>query len=106
MKPSRIKPISQLRARGLQMLHELAQSREPIVITINGNAMAVLQDIASYEERQDALALLKILALTSRTIEEGRVTPAHKVFARLRRLLPARRCGCRARTTKKKPPPP
>jgi hypothetical protein len=44
----------------------------------------VLQDIESYEQTQEAMALLKILALGARQIEEGRVEPADDVIKRLR----------------------
>jgi hypothetical protein len=43
----------------------------------------VLQDVASYEEMQETLALLKILALGERDIEQGRFRPAADVFADL-----------------------
>jgi prevent-host-death family protein len=85
MKPSRIRPISQLKARAPDVIRELAQSGEPVVVTVNGEARAVLQDIASYEELQDTLNLLKVLALAGKEVEQGRVAPARQVFARLRR---------------------
>ena len=41
-----------------------------------------MQDLATYENTQETLALLKILALGQQQIAEGKVTPADKVFAR------------------------
>ena len=55
-----------------------------MVITQNGEAKAVIQDIASYQETQETLALLKILALGNREIEEGKVKPIANVLERLR----------------------
>ena len=55
-----------------------------MVITQNGEAKVVMQDVHSYEETQETLALLKILALGHRQVETGRVEPARAVFARLR----------------------
>ncbi len=55
-----------------------------MVITQNGEAKAVLQDVASFEETQETLALLKILALGQQDVEEGRIKPAAEVVARLR----------------------
>ena len=46
---------------------------EPLIITQNGEAKAVLQDLASYEETQETLALLKLLALGQQDVEAGRV---------------------------------
>ena len=82
--PSRIKSISYLKANAAAVLTQLAQQREPLVITQNGEAKAVLQDVASYEEAQETLALLKILALGQQDVEAGRVKPVAEVVARLR----------------------
>lgn len=79
-----IKPISHLKARTAEVVRKLAEQREPLVITQNGKAKVVMQDIKSYEETQETLALLKILALGNRQIEEAKVHPAPEVFARLR----------------------
>ena len=62
----------------------LAEKREPLVITQNGEAKAVIQDVASFEQTQDTLALLKLLALGTRDVEAGRSKPARAVVARLR----------------------
>jgi prevent-host-death family protein len=86
---TRIKPISYLKANAAEIVRRLAGEREPLVITQNGEAKAVLQDVVSYEETQEAIALLKILALGNRQIEDGRVAPAVEVVKRLR----ARRAG-------------
>lgn len=81
---TQVKPISHLKANAAQVLLQLAARREPLVITQNGQAKAVLQDVASYEETQETLALLKILALGNRDIERGKVKPLAAVVARLR----------------------
>ena len=81
---SQVKPISYLKANAAEVLHRLAERREPLVITQNGEAKAVLQDVASYEETQQVLALLKILALGNREIEDGKVIPMGDVVSRLR----------------------
>lgn len=81
---SQVKPISYLKAHAAEVLTQLAERRQPLVITQNGEAKAVLQDLASFEETQDTLALLKILALGQQDIEAGRVTPVIDVVARLR----------------------
>jgi prevent-host-death family protein len=80
----RIKPISYLKANAAEIVRGLAQRDEPLVITQNGEAKAVVQSIASYEQTQETMAMLKILALGNRQIEAGRVQPAPDVIARLR----------------------
>jgi len=81
---TQIKPISYLKANAAQVLRDIAQQREPMIITQNGEATAVIQDIASYESSQNALALLKILALGNQQIEQGRVISAANAIARVR----------------------
>ncbi|HUO44362.1 MAG TPA: type II toxin-antitoxin system Phd/YefM family antitoxin [Burkholderiales bacterium] len=81
---SRIKPISYLKANAAEILRRLAKQRKPLVITQNGEAKAVIQDVASYEETQETLALLKMLALGNREIERGEVKPVAAVVNRLR----------------------
>lgn len=81
---SRVKPISYLKANAAEVLLQLAEQRQPLVITQNGEAKAVIQDVASFEETQETLALLKILALGNQEIEAGKVKPAADVVARLR----------------------
>jgi prevent-host-death family protein len=85
MKPARIKPISYVKANAADLIRELKQSGEPLVITQNGEATAVMQDVATYEATQETLALLKILALGRRQVEEGRTVAAEEVFRRLRK---------------------
>ncbi len=81
---SQIKPISYLKANAAEVLLELASSRRPLVITQNGEARAVLQDVASYDQTQETLALLKILALGNREIEAGKTRPVAEVVNRIR----------------------
>jgi prevent-host-death family protein len=81
---SQIKSISYLKANAAEILQQLAKQRLPLLITQNGEAKAVIQDVASYEETQETLALLKILALGNREIEEGKVKPVANVVSRLR----------------------
>mgnify|MGYP003463972068 FL=1 len=84
---SHIKPISYLKANAAQVLRDLAEQREPLVITQNGEATAVLQDIASYEQDQQTLALLKIIALGNQHIAQGRTVSAAQAVSDIRRRL-------------------
>ena len=81
---TQIKPISYLKAHAYEIVRTLGDRGEPLVITRNGEAKVVLQDIDSFEATQEAMALLKILALGNRQIEAGQVEPATDVIARLR----------------------
>lgn len=79
-----IKPISYLKAHASEVVRQLGEQREPIVITQNGEAKAVIQDVESYEQSQETLALLKILALGNQQIDEGKVQLAKDVIKQIR----------------------
>lgn len=81
---TQIKPISYLKANAAEMLQTIADTRQPVVITQNGEAKAVLQDVTSYERMQETLVLLKILALGQREVDEGKTVPARAAIARLK----------------------
>ena len=81
---TQVKPISYLKANAAEVLAQLTEQRVPMLITQNGEAKAVLQDVASFEETQEVLALLKILALGNQDVASGRLKPAADVIARLR----------------------
>ena len=82
-----VKPMSYFKAHAPEVIRDLAENQQPVIITLHGEARAVLQDIQSYEETQDTLALLKILALTGRAVADGKAHPAAESFARIRAKL-------------------
>ena len=81
---TRIKPISYFKANAAEILLDLAETREPMIITQNGEATAVVQDVASYEAMQETFALLKLLALSQQDVAAGRTRPLRKVIEELK----------------------
>ena len=79
-----IKPISYLKAHAAEIIRHLGDKGEPLIITQNGEAKVVIQDIKSFEQTQETMALLKILALGSRQVEQGKVVSASDAISRLR----------------------
>jgi prevent-host-death family protein len=82
---SQIKPISYLKANAAEIVRNLEQQQDPLIITQNGEAKVVIQGIESYEQTQETMALLKVLALGNRQIDEGKVEPAVNVIKRLQK---------------------
>ena len=82
---SRIKPISYLKAHAAEIVRNLGEQEEALVITQNGEAKVVIQGIESYEQTQETMALLKILALGMHQIEKGKVISAKDIIDRLRK---------------------
>lgn len=81
---SQIKPISYLKAHAAEIVRNMSAQVEPLVITQNGEAKVVIQNIESYEQTLETMALLKILALGNRQIEEGKLEMSSSVIQRLR----------------------
>lgn len=82
---TQVKPISYLKSHAAEIVKDITESREPMVITQNGEAKLVVMDVDTFEASQQTFALLKILALGNREIEEGKFRPAADVFAELDR---------------------
>ena len=85
-----VKPISYLKSHTAEALRNVSESLRTMVITQHGEAKAVLQDIATYEQTQDSLALLKMLAQSTKSLQEGRSKPAKKAFADIRKYIKER----------------
>lgn len=81
----RIKPISHLKAHAGEIIRNLSERGEPLIITLHGEAAAVLQDIASYEQTQETLALLKMLAMSGKSLEEGKLRTLGEAFTHIRK---------------------
>ncbi len=79
----RIKPVSYLKAHTARIIRELSTQPGTLVITQDGQAKAVVQDIDSYEQTHESLAMLKLLAQSQQSIEGGRHKPIKKAFADL-----------------------
>lgn len=80
---TQVKPISYLKSHTAEIVRDLTENREPMLITQNGEAKLVVMDVKSYEEQEETLALLKILALGNREIEQGKFRDAEDVFTEL-----------------------
>ena len=79
-----VKPISYLKAHASELIRDVSENKKTLVITHNGEAKAIVQDLASYEQMQDSLALLKILAQSTKSKLEGRYKPVKKTFRDLK----------------------
>ncbi|MBT4089558.1 MAG: type II toxin-antitoxin system Phd/YefM family antitoxin [Deltaproteobacteria bacterium] len=79
-----IKPISYLKAHAADIIRNIGSHREPLIITQNGEAKAIVQDIDSYEKEQETMAMLKILALGNQQIDKGEVIQAADALNRIR----------------------
>lgn len=68
---TQIKPISYVKAHAADLIRRVNDERQPIIITQNGEARAVLVDVHTYEEQQEQLALLQMLAMGRQEVDFG-----------------------------------
>lgn len=78
---TRSKPISYVMAHRAETIHDLSEGHTQIVITQNGEAKTVPEDVASYAETQ---ALLKLLETAQDDITVGGVQPFEGLKERIR----------------------
>jgi len=82
-----IEPITELKTRSAQIVRRAKQERRPVVITQNGKATAVLQDIESFQEQREALLLLRFLAQGDQELKQGKGIPRSRAMQHFRRKL-------------------
>jgi prevent-host-death family protein len=82
-----IKPISYIKTNAAEMMKYVNERKNPIIITQNGEAKAVLVDIETYQETQDAFALMSLIKIAEKDIQNGNVEPAKKVFSELKKEI-------------------
>ncbi|HED06583.1 MAG TPA: type II toxin-antitoxin system Phd/YefM family antitoxin [Ignavibacteria bacterium] len=70
-----IKPISYLKTHASEVIRDVVRNQKTLIITHNGEAKVVLQDVKLYEKTQESIALLKILALSGKEIKLGKYKP-------------------------------
>ncbi len=79
-----VKPISYFKAHVSEIVRDISDSKKTFIITQNGEAKAILQDIKEFEQTQDSLALLKILALSTKNLKSGNFKELNQSFTDLK----------------------
>lgn len=85
-----VKPISYLKAHASEIVREISDSKKTFIITQNGEAKAILQDIKQFEQTQDSLALLKILAVSTKNLKDGKYNEIDQSFKNVRNRISAK----------------
>lgn len=82
-----VTPISKLKAHASEIIRDVSENNRTLVVTQNGEAKAIVQDIKVYEKLQSSLALLKILALSKKSLDEGKTISAKNAFKKIRNQI-------------------
>lgn len=86
-----IKPITYMKTNAADILATVSETRQPIIITHNGEGKMVIQDIESYQTTIETLAMLKLAALGRQSVQRGRVKPARRAFEDIEKRRKTRR---------------
>lgn len=82
-----IEPVTTLKTKSAELIRRARESRQPIVITQNGKATAVLVDVESFERQREALLLLRYLAVGEEEIARGEGVTHKKALHHFERKL-------------------
>ena len=82
-----IKPISFLKTHASKVIKDVSENRKTLIITHNGEAKVVLQDIKVFEKTQESIALLKLLALSGKEIKSGKFEPVRSALKNVQKNI-------------------
>ncbi len=88
-----IEPVTTLKSKSAELVRRARETGQPIIITQNGKATAVLQDVESYQRQRKALLLLKYLARGDREYREGKLLSDSEADRHFRNRLTALKSG-------------
>lgn len=82
-----IRPVTYLKTRSAELIERVTTQRRPIIITQNGQAKVVVQDIRSFERDRDALLMMRILSQGIEDVKGRRVVKQEAMMKRLEKKL-------------------
>lgn len=82
-----IKPLSYFKTHASELIRDISDNQGTMIITQNGEAKVVLQDIKLYEQIQESLALLKILAMSNQSLKRNKAKPVAEAFKNIRKNI-------------------
>ena len=88
-----IEPVTTLKTKSAELIRRAKESGQPIIITQNGRATAVLVDVESFERQREALLLLRYLAVGEDEIGKGKGVPHEEALHHFERKLKELRGG-------------
>ena len=82
-----IRPISYVKAHTAEVLRQVGEKNNPMVITQNGEAKAVLMDVKQYQNIINAINLMKILSIGEKDLKDGRIYTHDELKNKIRSIL-------------------
>jgi prevent-host-death family protein len=75
-----LKSVSYFKNNMAEVIRKLSENQGTMIITQNGEARAALMDIKAYEDLQETLAMLEMIAIGNKNLTEGRYRPTEQVL--------------------------
>ena len=88
-----IRPSADLRNHYADISKTCKESRQPVIITVNGRGDTVVLNLQDYRQMQAELELLRMLADSEADVAADRVAPIEDTFRDLRARLLERNDG-------------
>ena len=82
-----IKPISYIKTHTAQVMKQIKEKNNPVVITQNGEAKAVLMDVKHYQKIINAMNLLKILSIGENDIKNNKIYTHDQINKKINTIL-------------------
>jgi prevent-host-death family protein len=80
-------PITELKTKTARLIRRARETGRPIVITQNGRATAILQDVGSFERQRRALHLLRLMADGDQELRAGEGVEHEVAMGTIRRRI-------------------
>lgn len=87
-----VKPVSYIKTHADALVREVAETGNPLIVTLNGEAKVVMISVREYDKARASLAMLKMLALSSLEMKEGKMRDADEVFGSFAAMLEEKKC--------------
>jgi prevent-host-death family protein len=82
-----VKPISYIKTNAADMMDYINERKNPIIVTQHGEARGVLIDIESYQEMINAFSIMKLIQISEKAIQDGKVYDNREVFSEIRKKI-------------------
>jgi prevent-host-death family protein len=82
-----IKPISYIKTNAADMLKRVNETHNPMIITQNGEAKAVLLDTDTYQKLINTIVILKLISQSENDIEKSDVFDQENVYTEIEKSI-------------------
>ncbi|MCD4817266.1 MAG: type II toxin-antitoxin system Phd/YefM family antitoxin [Candidatus Cloacimonetes bacterium] len=82
-----IKSLNYFKLHTAEAIQKIIENHQPLILTENGDAKVIVQNIKDYEQFQESIVMLKILALSNKNLQEGKYNQLKESFSSVRNRI-------------------